>query len=267
MAGVKGKDKIPKFKTPGETVILRNVYSEANISATRAYRADDLDGSFEFDKKNQTTRINFTKHPYIPLQVYKSLLKMGLSCINHSDVQAYRMAFDFIKNKTYDRKWKGFTMVYRYRMPYSHCHSQPYGMLFRKRDPTAKLYTHIFVLFAFNLIYEFILPMHINDLSFGRQKSGAHIPWIPPIFGHDYPHPDETIQPEILDFSSPETLKGENEAIFFPDKLESYETIKIINPDTGEITEEPFDSTKIAVIDIFRVPHKEAGPSGAIGLP
>ena len=108
------------------------------------------------------------------------------------------------------------TVFSRYFRPLpSRISCTPCAMIFRKRDPTAKHYTHIFALFVFNLIYEFILPMHINDLSFAGQKPGAYIPctshfwWRIPLSGQGHSARDSR-----LFFRR--NFKGRKRSYFFP---------------------------------------------------
>jgi hypothetical protein len=85
-------------------------------------------------------------------------------------------------------------------------------------------------------------------------SGGLIVPWVPPIFGMEYPFPIETIQFSPMDLSSPEILKGEKESLAFSGPDESYDIAKIIDKNTGEIREEKFDGSKILGIDFLREP-------------
>jgi hypothetical protein len=104
-----------------------------------------------------------------------------------------------------------------------------------------------------NAIYEFIIPFNKYDLKFAN-SGGLIVPWVPPIFGMEYPFPIETIQYSPIDLSSHETLKGEKESLAFSGPEGSYDIARIIDKDTGEIREEEFDGSKIIGIDFLREP-------------
>lgn len=131
-------------------------------------------------------------------------------------------------------------------------------MLFRKRNPAAPLFTHVFLLMALNSIYEFILPLYLPDIPMARRSCGLILPWAPPVFGIEYPFDVSTIQSAELDLSSPELLKGEKGAVQFSAPPESYDTLSYAGRPP-----EPFDGTKIAGIEFLREKYSGPRPSGS----
>jgi hypothetical protein len=255
MLAMRGKEKIPKYKSPGKKLIMEGTKNDADPdhAIISAKRSEVMDQTFSFDREKKTTTAHFTKHSYIPLHVYKALLKMGLSVIDPKHVSLYDHAFEYLQNDKHDKDWRGFAVVYRYAMPYSFSYLRPNGMIFRKRDPAAPLYTHVFLLMALNSIYEFILPLYLSDIPMARRPSGLILPWAPPIFGNAYPFDVNTIQSMELDLSSGELLKGEKGAVQFSAPPESYDMLSYAGKPP-----EPFDETKIAGIEFLR--EKYSGP-------
>ncbi|MDP4151565.1 MAG: HNH endonuclease [Bacteroidota bacterium] len=113
MLSVKGKEKIHKCISPGGKVVIESDLGEGNQTIIHAKRAITSDETFVFDAETKTTKINFTKHPYIPVKAYKALLKMALSCIDEKELWAYKMAFEYLKNGKHDKEWIGMAHVYR----------------------------------------------------------------------------------------------------------------------------------------------------------
>jgi hypothetical protein len=264
MLGIKGKDKIPKFKSPGERLILDTTQGQPGEMTISATRSDILDQTFDFNKDTGTTTIHFTKHPYVPLKAYKALLKMALGFVAEADIPRYRMAFEFLNSAKYDRVWHGFPLVYRYYMPYTCSLEKPSIFLYRKRNPSDHLYTHVFILNALNSIFQFIIPFYAEDLRFANIAPGPVVPWAPPIFGIEYPFPMDTIRSEQLDFSSADTVKNEKGSVAWGNPEEKFETRAIVNEKTGEVMIEPFDASLIRGIELFRTPlaadPKKANP-------
>lgn len=258
MLSVRGKEKIPKFKSPGGKLVFESKISDAGETLIAAERSAVLDQTFEVDKEKKVTKINFVKHSYIPLQVYKALLKMALSCISDEHTTLYKMAFDYIRDSTHDKDWVGAAHVYCYSLPYTYCFLRPVGFLYRKRNFNDPLYTHVFVLHALNSIYEFIIPFNFLDLQFTKGKTGMLLPWAPPIFSGEYPFPIQTIQLRELDLNSSEILKGEKETLAFSMPSESYEISRFIDKNTGKVSEEVFDISKIKGMNFLRTPLDSA---------
>ena len=254
MLGLKSKErKVPKFKSPNEDMILEFSENPPNESIIKATRSDNFGQSFEFDKNTKTTTLHFVKQPYIPLQAYKALLKMALCCIDQRDVSNYKLAFEYLRSNKHDNEWTGCAIVKQYLLPYTFCFEKPSCYLYRKRNPHAPLYTHTFVLYALNSIFQIIIPFNDADLKYLNISGGLELPSVPPLFGIDYPYSDDTIGYRELDFNYAETRKGEKDLICMRTD-DSYEVSTKINPHTGEIYEVPFDAATIKAFEFIRTP-------------
>ena len=247
LLSILGKEKVPKFKSVDKKMQMESKRdSDGNINVeVERFSGDDL--SFEFDETQDLVTVTAKKHTYIPGIVYKSFLKMALSSLAERDLIDYRETFRYLRNGFPLSVTGGFMVVNKYTMAYTFCYERPAVLLFRKRNPTAKLFTHMFVLFAINNIYQLALPLNTKDRWFYGQK--MDFPLIPPIFGGGgYSFPYETIVPFVEDFSSIEQRKREEESFRFKVPLAQYKIPAHTNPDTGEFILEHFDPKMIKSI-------------------
>jgi len=248
---VKGKEKIPKFKSPGGNVVFESSVAEDKGATISVKRTEVLDQSFQIDREKMMQSIHFTKHPYIPLKVYKALLKMALGCVPSAEIDQYRKAFEFVTSDDHDSKLRHLSTVYRYAMPYSFAFTRPTAFLYRKRVPGSPLFTHIFVLSTLNYIYELPIPLYAPDIPF-YSGEGINVPMIPPLFENGYPFPSDTIRFSILDLSSVDTVKGEKEVVSFPIPKEVLEGLRSVDPITGEEHIAPFEPSEINGMEFIR---------------
>jgi len=253
MQSIKGKNNVPKFKSSDNTLKIENIQKqdEGNISEIR--RFDRFNQNFEFDKENNHTIVRYKKPPYTPLKVYKSLLKIALSCVEQKYVHNYKSAFEYLRTNKYDDSYKGFAIVCSYQMPLTFCFEKPVVLIFKKKNSNSTLFTHIAVIYTLNFIYQLVIPFYKSDFHFYKNHRNVVTFWCPPLFGREYKHPVETIKISTLDFSSTTKLTDTIDALIFPMAKENYEKSRFKDKVTGEITEEDFDGNKIVGLDLLRI--------------
>jgi hypothetical protein len=183
------------------------------------------------DKKNKV--IHFKgKRTYIPVNVYKCLLKMALTVIPDSELPEVTNAMDFMM----DRKNIKEQLFVGYRqyggiLPFP----TPVTMLFKRKnkrvDENVPLY--MFLLAYNNFVFQFHIPFCPADkFLFGKKISMPYIPTIA-----------DTISPQglkLLDFSSSERVIKEEYSIdmkFEGMKRNWWVTIKYV-------LQHPWDSLK-----------------------
>ena len=154
---------MPKFKSAGKNLVAESFKEDDKTNVVKFTRYDSLDQTFEFDKENNQNIIHYTKPSYIPLMVYKALVKMTLSIIDERYLKLYHFAFDYIGSSKFDADFTGFAILTRYTMPLTFQFGSPTVMIFKKKDPLPNLFTHIFVLHALNSIFQIVLPFYDPD--------------------------------------------------------------------------------------------------------
>lgn len=207
--GNKGKQGVPTFKSPGEIVTARSE-DFFGTTASKIMRKDTSDESFTLDKETGLITLNYKKHSYRPLFVYKSLLKIALSMMPEAHLPDYQAIIDYLLLEENDElKPDSAKMMCQY-LPFQYRSVHPVAVLFRKYDATANLATHVFMLTYEHISYQFPLPLHRAD----HQNGFKHpvVPLCPPVFSKPAVN-IETYCDGFKDFSSKELLKGDSETI------------------------------------------------------
>lgn len=248
---VKGK-KVPKFKSADQTLDVESTVADEITNQVKFRRYDGLDQTFEFDKENNLTIIHYKKASYTPLSVYKALLKMALSVMPSQHLVNYKHALEYLITQNHDENFTGFAILTGYIMPLTFQYPSPTVMLFKKKNQADNLFTHVFVLYALNSIYQIVVPFNILDRRlFMPGNTGVDTFWCPPLFGNSNYYEVAPILSRSFDLNSTDKVKGEIESLRIPAQEGEFDISKIINEETGEITERKFDASKIIGVDLM----------------
>jgi hypothetical protein len=99
--------KLPKFKTPDKSLII-----EENSNRILQITSIGLENNnFEIDETKKHFILKSVKHSYIPINVYRSLLKIGLSLIRNTEVGNFQQAYKFLTNQKNDKKLTGHPLL------------------------------------------------------------------------------------------------------------------------------------------------------------
>lgn len=189
--------------------------------------------------KDGVSKLMYGKPTYTPSNVYKLLLKYGLSVLPIETVTTkYNKALEFLKsNKIFQGS---IICIYKYpltvKMPL-HVH------VFRKKDMNDKLPTDVISLYFDNVVITLPIPFHLDDMTFWNES--ITIPVAPPYFigGHDMGEIEALQYKDNL--SSPNLKKNEPEelsiAINRSDPNKSY----AYNLKTGESSEQDYNPSDI----------------------
>lgn len=159
---VSGKNGVPKYKDRGSSLELVANRSEQTILLSRSNAADQ---SIRFDESTNNLIIEFTCNPYVPINVYKSILKIALSVLPEKYIDNYQGALRFVAGDTFDDVLKGSKIVACTILPLTYYAKFPIGMLFRKRGDDMPTFTHFFCLYFQNFIFQTVIPLNKEDLS------------------------------------------------------------------------------------------------------
>jgi hypothetical protein len=260
---VKGK-KVPKFKSAGKNMVAESVKEDDLTNIVKFTRYDALDKTFEFDNENNQNIIHYTKPPYVPLMVFKAFVKMALSIIDEKYLKSYHCAFDYIGSSKFDDHFTGFAILTRYTMPLTFQYGTPNVMIFKKKEPACNLFTHVFVLYALNSIFQIALPFYDPDQNL--YKAGTiDTHWCPPIFGRKNFYEIGSLTSLSFNLNSTEKVYNEKESLTIPVQPGDLEISRFENAETGEITERKFDGDKIISIQLMmqEINEDDRGPDPA----
>jgi hypothetical protein len=228
LLGVKGKKKIPTFQSRtidrNEETRTTLKHREGNQKELHIQTLDD----YTINPDNKTFDIVFRKPPFIPLKVYKSILKIGLSLLPTELDKFNRQSFEWLTDRT----------DYLNFIPYAFI-----STLKRKKfgSPSADLYRakklfrgkeefpeHILVLCFANQIVQIFLPFsdELKKVHNGKRNLSLNLF---PGFAYDKLETPQTIEIKTynLGVSTPVT---ENHKISF-----SYDSAEINIPNAKKI--------------------------------
>jgi len=184
MSGVKAKEGIPTFQSPDESFIIQ-LGEMPNPEKSNGWIIESIGedkNHFTFSAEQKKITFHAPRHSYRPFAIYKTLLKMALSCIKEDEVQDYRHAFELLpKIKDAGEADNPF---YKIRIT-SHngpIYTYPTLMLFKKKPEAAKepFPTHVFCLLYERYMFQINVPYFTHDLWMYDGKRGFVLPKIPP---------------------------------------------------------------------------------------
>jgi hypothetical protein len=222
----------------------RRVYKHANSEAElyfskRGIEIKDLKNEmFEEVKKNKLMRSKVKKKPYIPLYVYKSLVKIYLSILNESIMNSYENTISFLLSNFYDNdeRLKVFYRLYYFKLN-DFFIDYPLLFIFMKRKclekyeekNNIKLPDKTVVLYFKHFLYQFFIPLDKADnWIYKGERQKVIMPFFPPII-HDPKYQNFKTLPDSIhydiDLSSSKKVVDEKDDFYIeflvdPIKLE-----------------------------------------------
>lgn len=246
----KGKEGIPTYKSPDKNVRAGESDFYGISGAIVISREDLLDKSFTFDANSGVGMLTFIKPSYIPLLVYKSVLKMALTCLKAEHLPDYKLAIQYLTTTKLDKDVKGASVVCSYNLPFGMGWDVPFAAIYRKKDRQSPIPTHIFMLHFQNTIYQIFIPLNADDLKIINNKT-IPIYWCPPFFATPEDALQTPIQVKDHDLSSTELKKKEEDSITFKLHPDTLKELVSANLETGKIvkvSEWPATISKIILV-------------------
>lgn len=207
LSQIKGKSGIPSYKS------RPNDFSRVDIKdVISVLQKEDEQPIVNLDEENNI--IHFIgKRTYVPVNVYKTLLKMALTIIPNNEIPEVKNAMDFLMDR---KKIKGQLKVgfrqYGGNPPFP----TPVAMLFKRKNQrqNTDVPLYMFLLAYGNFVFQFHIPFCDSDkFLFGK---AVNMPYVPTIADAIYPVPLKTIN-----LSSDEKVIKEKYSVYM-----SYETIE-----------------------------------------
>ena len=185
-------------------------------------------------EKTGLTKVRLVKQSYIPLHVFKAILKMALSCLNKDDIKKYQLAIDYILSDRLDQYVSGIAKVLQYTLQPGTGYYSPIAFLFRKKVAGQRLITHVFVLYFMNQIYQIAVPLHVDDLRFYDDGDIDHY-FCPPLFANEKDAATIFVREDLADLTSSELKRGEEESFSFQYNVEDFKNAVAYDPITKEV--------------------------------
>lgn len=133
-----------------------------------------------YDNETETIKYSVTKTPYIPLDAFKSLLKIGYSFLSEKDVEKFYFTQRFLNKKggfkpKHDA-FKNFNKIIRITYPHINYFPTPKGILYTKKETRNDLFIPEKVFILFLKCYSFQIPLIFsdNDITELRTSGGKY---------------------------------------------------------------------------------------------
>ncbi len=154
-----GNNKIPSF-SPKNSVVAKP-YND--FGGKKVIQIKDIDKqNIIFDKASGIIRIKYEKEPYVPINIFKLLLKIGLSLIENQDVDKYKLTMDFLMHNKLSSHFQHFAQVMISSLDYTL--RKPYCILFERVSDNKNVCKHMVQLYFHNQMWMFFLPLHDSDI-------------------------------------------------------------------------------------------------------
>lgn len=252
LSGVKGKNGVPGFKSPDKNIKAKAAKNLSNETVVVSRENTD-NNAIAMEKETARLTLRIKRNPFVPLHVYKIILKIALSVLDERTViSEYETALNFLMNRLKGKEFKG-CLISGYVLPPTSVF--PLHMfLFKKRNPIEQIHTHVFVLYFNNWILSLPIPLHKDDISFYNGKLA--LPLFPPMFP-DVPGIEKIkVSAFQEDFTSTEKVTHLEDIIVIEPSPEDLSKVAVFNTDTNEITEGVFNPGEIIQVVI----QQKVGP-------
>jgi len=250
--GVKGKGKIPTFKSPDKVVEARHEEFLGIKDGIKIQRSSVDNDAFNIQDELGLGEVTVTKHPYTPIKVYKAFLKMALSVLDEQHVSRYRHLFALLNDEA-PGAYSGTAGLVHHVLPGSMALARIHCFMFRKIDPQQRQMTHQFYLRFQNNVFILALPLHQADIELGLfTGSEFEQQFCPPVLFSEVPEDSSlSCRTELRDMSSIVAVR-EPETVQFRMPPGSMGKTVAIDLKTGK--ESPADFNPNDIIGIFLAP-------------
>lgn len=202
---IKGKGGVPSFKTKQGN--SRIDFSTKGLKVQE--RSDDK--IFEIDKINNMLVIQAHKQPYIPMGVFKCLVKMAIAIMPVEEINNFRETLTWILERGHSGKsfrYSPMSVLYSF-MPGPSPHPGIKLLLLRRKNDRCAVPYMVFVLAFANYMYQINVPSISKDSSiYGKN---IIITYFPTPF--DVEKPYGKIQRSHIDLSSTSAVIAEVSSI------------------------------------------------------
>jgi len=231
----RAKSKIPTFKSQGATVTVQNEEFYGVKDGMAISRKSANDETFTYDRETGTLEIKYFKQPYVPLNVYKALVKIAMSVMPERHLDDYAALLALLLSDDAN-ELAAYATVAIFTVP--HSVTKPVCHIFQKANAASKACTHVLMLHFLNYVYEVFIPLHQRDIAITIYSDSEFLLHAcPPLF---FSMPDEKrfadCQYEWHRFTSSEAIK-EEEVVTVNLGPDAFSNTQIYDPVTGKTRE------------------------------
>ena len=204
-----------KFKSPDKSfIVMKDKEAPLDQPKLRIESHELQNDHFTLDAKKNKVTFHTKRASYIPHQVFKSLLKIGLSVLPEEDIADYEIALAMLrsqkKNEETDNPLYKLNMYQHKGPPFP----IPMALVFEKKDKQALVPMHIVAIMFYNYTYQLILPFNKQDSWMYNGKT-ITVPNMPPFIDKHFEKKFGPIKENHMNFNLDELKKGEKHDITY----------------------------------------------------
>lgn len=226
--GINGKDGIGKFRGADKKLKAQPT-ALGSRPVIQIAREDVTDDSMILDDETGKGSISYVKNSYVPLRVYKALLKIALSCLPEDQLLNYKLAFKYLLDAEDEKIVTGIQTVFTYQTHMFFGHRSPMAFLYQKRDVNEKIPTHTIVIYFANQMYQLFLPFHKDDIRLIYNKPGIEVHICPPFFADWETAQSVKVVHNVFDFRSGEMVRKERQSMHFEVNVEDLKNAVVVD--------------------------------------
>lgn len=169
---IRGKNSIPTMKREGE----KGWRIETKDDVLKLSHYSDHP-RFEIDFDNNTVSIPMIRQPHIPVAVFKTFVKMGLSLINDNEVNNFAYAIKWILEPDHGKEFMQQCPVFYRFNPGPLPNERIKVFLLKRREPKALVPYMLFIINYANDTFMVQLPSEVHDKHLnGQNVKLFHVP-------------------------------------------------------------------------------------------
>lgn len=207
IVGIIGKKgtQIPKFKDPKSKLTISSPDTK-NISINTYGKKNEI----ELDESNKIITLNLIRQSYYPIDVYKSLVKIGICMLDDVAVCEYKSAIKFLLDSDGARHVHiPIAKLYYYFISGPSLVERPHVELWEKKNIMANknVVKHTIIIRLPNLIFQIFLPFNSKDREGYNPDTEIQLPLFPLLYDYEWLKKYNQYKAEVVDLSSKEKLK------------------------------------------------------------
>ncbi|GGH82737.1 hypothetical protein HNQ91_005882 [Filimonas zeae] len=177
---------------------------------------DGLDNEhYQIDEQQKTLTVHTVKRPYVPINVFRIFLKMGLCYMDAGALAELGNIFGFLRDNSKDAQLVGNPLfnLYTHTLPgkLSHCLVLRFK---RKLDAAiAHCPKYSFVIYSGSKVFQFYMPFHLADHATFSSVGNVHLSFCPPFLSKGKSDLYGVPRRRRWDQSVHQKISGENEMI------------------------------------------------------
>lgn len=212
---IEGKKGIPKYKSADKAL---------KIELAKDYIFDvkykDFQKSIKYEIDDKILKIQCKSNPYVPINVFKSLLKSAISFVDENDLKYLKNTFKFLNDENFEvNDNENFIItLHQFFIP-GNIDNPPFIIFYKKWEHLKKFEapTMAFVFYIKNIVIQLFIPYHLEDYFFytAKKEKDRKIFIIPPMVSAEWINKNGTPFSRIENFNDKNKLKDIVQNIWF----------------------------------------------------